>query len=129
MVEIISTILSLAMISGVFALAFTYIWTQAKGGKSKAEHEIEEANSKLNATLEELIKSYEKKYDELYRLNQENQTEIANLKGRVDELSRQNGDLQNLISRALTRYFDEHPEEALKLATIKSMRKEDIKSN
>jgi len=98
---------------GIIIFSVSYTYTQLKSAKSK---QVEDANDKLSHTLNELVATQDKKIDELKKEWLSSQQKIKFLEGRVEELSRKNTDLQDIISVALDRFFSAHPEEAIRLA-------------
>ncbi len=126
----VNAILQTVLLVGAILLAIAYAWSQyVTGGAKQLEEknkQVDDANDRLTKTLNDLLATQNKKIEDLQKSHSENEKEIANLKGRVDELSKKNGDLQSIINTALDRYFSEHPEEALKLASIKAVRKGDL---
>jgi len=98
---------------GGLSFGFAYVFYQGKGGKNKS---LEDANAKLTDTLNELIGAQNKKIDDLTEADKRKDVRIAKLEGQVEELSKKNNDLTSIINTALDRFFQAHPEEALKLA-------------
>lgn len=119
MSETIGSIIGSVIVFGTIGLAIAYVFTMIRNGGINAQKE-------LSTTLKDMLDVQDKKINELQDQHRENIQKISNLEGRVEELSKKNGDLQQIIERALENFFSIHPEEAMKLATIKSMRKSDV---
>lgn len=119
MSETIGSIIGSVIVFGTIGLAIAYVFTMIRNGAMNAQE-------KLLKNLQDNIEAQDRKISDLSEQHHENLKKISNLEGRVEELSRKNGDLQQIIERALDNFFSLHPEEAMKLATIKSMRKTDL---
>lgn len=109
----LSDIIAIEISFGILVAGIAYAWAQVKSAKAK---QLTEVNEKLTSTLNELIATQDKKIGDLQAANQDSQKKIATLEGRVEELSKKNTDLQGIINQALDRYFQAHPEEAIRLA-------------
>lgn len=95
----ISTIIGVFIGLGTVVALFAYAFAQWKKGK----HDFAADNNK---DLIDRVKILEDKLNN-------NEKEIAELKGRVATLSSQKNDLQELILKALENFFADHPEQAI----------------
>ncbi len=125
MLGALTGVLGLIVTGGVIVAGVAYYRASARKGQNEANAALQGANEKLTDTLNQMLETQDKKISDLTMTIKESQNKISNLEGRVEELSKKNGDLQGIINKALDRYFELHPDEAVRLTTIKSSRRSD----